>query len=68
MSNLRTIHNAITGEITTIELTEVELAERAQLEKDAKTQVEAKATKEAARKAVLAKLGLSAEEAAALLG
>ena len=36
MSNLRTIHDAITGEITTIELTDSELAERSQATKDAK--------------------------------
>ena len=68
MSNLRTIHDAITGEITIVELTEAEIAERAQLAKNAKAQAEAQAVKEAARKAVLVKLGLSAEEAAALLG
>lgn len=67
MSNLRTIHDAITGEITIVELTEAEIAERAQLAKNAKAQAEAQAAKEAARKAVLTKLGLSAEEAAALL-
>ena len=68
MSNLRTIHDAITGETTIVELTEAELAERAQLLKDDQAQVKAQAAKEAARKAVLTKLGLSAEEAAALLG
>ena len=68
MSNLRTIHDAITGETTIVELTEAELAERAQLLKDDQAQVKAQVVKEAARKAVLTKLGLSAEEAAALLG
>ena len=68
MSNLRTIHDAITGETTIVELTEAELAERAQLVKDDQAQLKAQVVKEAARKAVLTKLGLSAEEAAALLG
>lgn len=68
MSNLRTIHNAITGETDTIELTDEELAERAQIVKDAKTRAAAQAAKEAAKQAVLDKLGLTADEAAALLG
>ena len=68
MSNLRTIHNAITGEITTVELTEAELAERTQAIKEAKAQAEAQTAKQAARQAVLDKLGLTADEAAALFG
>ena len=47
------------------------LAEAAQfeaLQTETEAQAKAKAAKEVARKAVLAKLGLSAEEAAALLG
>lgn len=68
MSNLRTIHDAITGEIDTIELTDEELAERAQIVKDAKARAAAQAAKEAAKQAVLDKLGLTADEAAALLG
>lgn len=68
MSNLRTIHDAITGEIDTIELTDDELAERAQIVKDAKARVAAQAAKEAAKQAVLDKLGLTADEASALLG
>ncbi len=66
MSNLRTIHNAITGEIDTIELTVDELAERAQIVKDAKAHAAAQTAKQAARQAVLDKLGLTADEAAAL--
>ncbi len=68
MSNLRTIHDAITGEITTVELTKAELAERAQAIKDDKAHAEAQTAKQAARQAVLDKLGLTADEAAALLG
>ena len=68
MTNLRTIHNAITGEITTVELTEAELAEQKNAVAEAKTQAEAQTTKQAARQAVLDKLGLTADEAAALFG
>ena len=68
MSNLRTIHNAITGEITTVALTQDELADRANAAAKAEAQAEAKLAKQAARQAVLDKLGLSADEAAALLG
>ncbi len=68
MSNLRTIHNAITGETDTIELTDEELAERAQIVKDAKARAATQAAKETAKQAVLDKLGLTADEAAALLG
>ena len=68
MTNLRTIHNAITGEITTVELTEAELAEQKNAVAEAKTQAEAQTAKQAARQAVLDKLGLTADEAAALFG
>jgi hypothetical protein len=68
MSNLRTIHDAITGETTIVELTEAELAERAQATKDAKAHAAAQTAKQAARQAVLDKLGLTADEANALLG
>lgn len=68
MSNLRTIYDAITGEINTVELTDAELAERAQATKDAKAQLEAQVAKEVAKQAVLDKLGLTADEAAALFG
>ena len=63
-----TIIDAVTGETTTRNLTAIELAE---IETD-QTQTEAaaatKLAKEAARQAVLDKLGLTADEAAALLG
>ena len=68
MSNLRTVHNAITGEIDTIELTVDELAERAQIVKDAEAHAAAQTAKQAARQAVLDKLGLTADEANALFG
>jgi hypothetical protein len=68
MSNLRTIHDAITGETTTVELTDAELAERAQAIKDAEAHAAAQTAKQAARQAVLDKLELTADEANALLG
>jgi hypothetical protein len=68
MSNLRTIHDAITGEITTVELTKAELAERAQAKKDAEAHAAAQTAKQATRQAVLDKLKLTADEANALLG
>jgi hypothetical protein len=61
-------HNLLTGEITEREMTDDELA---QIEAD-KTETAARlaeeAEKAAARQAVLDKLGLSADEVAALLG
>jgi hypothetical protein len=68
MSNLRTIHDATTGEVNTVELTDAELAERAQATKDAAAHAAAQIAKQAARQAVLDKLGLTADEANALLG
>ena len=67
MTNLRTIHDAITGETTTVALTQAELADRANAVGEAEAQAEAKLAKQAARQAVLDKLGLTADEAAALL-
>ena len=63
-----TIHNVLTGEIITRDFNDAELAQaKADKINDTK-QTEAKVVKEAARKAVLAKLELSEEEVAALLG
>ena len=63
-----TIHNALTGETVTRDFNAAELAQleldKAQATKDAA----AKAAKQAARQAVLDKLGLTADEAAALFG
>ena len=65
---LKTIHNVETGEITTREMTEEEIAavESVNAEQN-RRKAEAEA-KEVARQAVLTKLGLNAEEAQALLG
>lgn len=63
-----TIHNTETDEILNREMTNQEYAEHlAWIEKEAKDKAELQA-KEAARQAVLEKLGLTADEAAALLG
>ena len=66
-----TIHNAITGETITRDMDADELAQletdQAQAKKDAIAKTKADATKAAARQAVLDKLGLTADEVAALL-
>jgi len=60
--------NAITGEVVTRDYTEAEAAQRAKdLEKHAALKA-AQAERAAARKAVLDKLGLTQDEAQALLG
>lgn len=64
----KTIHNLATGKSETRDMTPDEVAEHEVYAAEAKTLDEARIAKETARKAVLAKLGLSAEEAAALLG
>ena len=62
------IVNAITGEETWRDYTDAEIAEvEAAQAEAAEIQAEAE-TKQAARSAVLTKLGLTAEEAQALLG
>ena len=67
-----TIHNAATGETITRDYNEAELAQheidKAQAIKDAADKAKADANKQAARQAVLDKLGLTADEVAALLG
>ena len=67
MANITEV-NAITGEVVTRDYTEAETEQRAiDLAKQAAL-TEAKAQRAAARQAVLDKLGLTADEAAALLG
>ena len=62
------IHNVLTGEIITRDFNDAELAQ-AKLDKaEAEAQTKAEAAKQVARQAVLDKLGLTADEAAALLG
>jgi hypothetical protein len=69
MSTLqKTIHDALTGETITRNFNDDELAQ-AKLDKaEALAQAKAQTAKQAARQAVLDKLGLTADEAAALLG
>jgi hypothetical protein len=70
--NKITIHDCITGETITRDLTADEVAEiqadKAQAEKNAADKAKADADKQAARQAVLDKLGLTADEITALLG
>jgi hypothetical protein len=69
MSNYKQkIVNAQTGEISWRDYTAKEIAEVEAAQTAAAVEVEAEAAKEAARFAVLEKLGLTADEAAALLG
>ena len=68
----KVIVDCSTGEQTVVPLTAEEIAEleavAAQAEADRLAAEEAAAAKEAARAEILAKLGLTAEEAAVLLG
>ena len=65
------IHDVETGDITQIELTTKEIAEleaeKAKFEAEAALKQTKEATKAAEKTAVLAKLGLTADEVAALL-
>jgi hypothetical protein len=63
-----TIHNAITGETITRDFNPAELAQAKLDQAQAKLEAEAQTAKQAARQAVLDKLGLTADEAVALLG
>jgi len=63
-----TIIDAITGETVTRNLNADELAQKKLDEAQAKLNAEAITAKQAARQAVLDKLGLTADEANALLG
>ena len=72
MADTKIIVNCETGEVTEIELTAEEVAQRtadaaayAALEAEKEAEAEAKAT---AKAALLTKLGITAEEAALLLG
>jgi len=60
--------NLITGETTEREQTAAEKTQTAKDKTEAETQAETQIAKLAARQAVLDKLGLTADEAAALLG
>lgn len=68
----KTIHDCVTGETITRDFNSDELAQyeaaQAQEIKDAKAKTKAETAKAAVRQAVLDKLGLTADELAALLG
>ena len=68
----KTIYDCLTGETITRDYTTAELAElekdRAQQIKDAVDKAKADADKQAARTELLAKLGITADEAKLLLG
>lgn len=68
MTNLITIHNLETGEIETREMNTEELQQRKAAEAAEATRLETEAAKAAARQAILDRLGLTADEAALLLG
>jgi hypothetical protein len=61
-------HNISTGQITEREMTENEIAQRLADEAKAQAKIDAEAAKAAARQAILDRLGLTADEAALLLG
>jgi hypothetical protein len=61
------IHNVQTGEIVERDANDTELANLAQLAIEAEQQKQADADRQALKTATLAKLGLTADEAAALL-
>ena len=61
-------HNVTTGEIIERELTADELAQLKADKAETKAEAEAQAQKAADKAALLAKLGISAEEATLLLG
>ena len=62
------IYDALTGETVTQEFSAAELAQAKLDQAEAKAQAETQTAKQAARQAVLDKLGLTADEAAALFG
>lgn len=61
------IHNCESGEITTREMTKEEIAQAKKDEQSRLDAIEAKIEKENAKKVVLQKLGITAEEAQLLL-
>jgi hypothetical protein len=71
MADIKLVVDCSTGQVEEIELTAEEIAQRAAdvlaFEQEEAAKEQAKADKETARQAVLTKLGLTAEEAAALL-
>lgn len=64
----KTIHDVLTGEIITRDFNDDELAQLNKDKAQAKLDAQALEARQTARQAVLDKLGLTADEAAALLG
>ena len=64
----KTIHDIATGETVTREMTADELNAYENMQAEVEATKQAQIAKDAARQAVLDKLGLTADEAAALLG
>lgn len=68
MTQTATIHNVETGEIEIRPLTDAEIAQLEKDKLDAQAAAEAKAQVNAAKAALLEKLGITEEEAKLLLG
>ena len=64
----KTVHDIATGETVTRDMTADELDAYQKMQAEVKATKQAQTAKEAARQAVLDKLGLTADEANALLG
>ena len=65
---MKTVHDVTTGEIIVREMTSVEIAQYDADVIEAQARKAEQAAKDAAKQAVLDKLGLTADEVAALLG
>lgn len=68
MTQIAHIHDAATGETIEREMTDAEKAQQAADDAESNAMKAARATKEATRLAAIAKLGLTADEIAALFG
>ena len=65
---IKLVHNVETGEVSEVELTANELAQQAEDVKQGKIEKTAFENNAAAKSALLIKLGITADEAALLLG
>ena len=68
MTTQITIHEVLTGEIIVRDMNADEIANFEQIQTEAEAYKDAQTARQVARQAVLDKLGLTADEAAALLG
>jgi hypothetical protein len=62
------VHNVATGEISEVELTAVEIAQHTKDKADSVAELQAQSTKLEQKAALLERLGITADEAALLLG